>query len=525
MCVSRSRLRSTLLALLAAGGALAVAPAASGWPADVALSTAPGDQGITWSRTPGLSIAADGQGGAILAWEDRAGMSLRLQRLSREGVALWTQGGVAPAPTGCRQSSPRLVADGAGGVIVMWLEGRLAPCAGFLGGSTLYAQRVDALGQALWPAGGIVVAGSGSNAASSIALASDAAGGAYVVWVGGGGPTPGQWFRAQRVDGAGNLLWAAGGVLVGGLNNGDPHIVADGAGGLLVAWNRMPDDPHGPFHLALQRLDAQGAGIWAPGGVIAGTASRRIGLVADGAGGAIVSFGHSNPFFSARAQRVGANGTPLWTEGGVALASDPEGDPPDQLDPDLVGDGAGGAIVAWTDEREYGMGQDIYAQRVGPDGSLLWPQTGVAIARAPGNQDLVRLVSDGAGGALIAWLHLDEMNLFAQRIDASGDTLWSPDGIPVSTAPGNQGVSYGSDVTPGYALEVVASGEAIAVWPDGRNGPCQPSSIANCDVYAQQVLAGVQVPALPVAARAALAALLAVCAYRSRAFAQRRADC
>ena len=512
-----------LVVLLCAGGSLAVAPRATAWQGDVPLSTAPGDQGITWSRPPGLSLAADGQGGAIVGWEDRAGMSMRLQRLSAGGVALWTQDGVVPAPTGCRQTSPRVVADGSGGAIVTWLEGRPAGCTGFVGGSTLYAQRVDAQGHGLWPAGGIAVAGTGSSTASRVELASDAAGGAYVLWV--GGPTV-AGVRAQRIDGAGNLLWGANGVLLGtsASSSGDPRAVADAAGGLLAAWNQEPADPvHGQVMLAVQRITAQGAALWTAGGVLVAPGTR-MGLVSDGSGGAIVSFRYDVPGeqtrFEARAQRVGANGTVLWTSGSVSLAPEPAGDlqyPPYQLHPDLVGDGAGGAIVAWSDERDHGMDEDIYAQRVGPDGNPLWPLSGVAIARGPATQNHMRLASDGAGGALIVWPNSwhSDMDLYAQRIDPSGQIHWGADGIPVSAAPGNQGADYGSDVTPGFALEVVAPGEAIALWPDGRNGPCFPSSIASCDVYAQQVRAGVQVPALPLVARAALTALVAASAYRA----------
>ena len=524
--MSRHR-RLLVLSILLACGALSAAPAEAAWPQDAALSTAPGDQGITWSRPPGVSVTADGQGGSILAWEDRKGLVMRLQRLSSAGVALWTPGGVAPAPTGCGQNAPRVVADGAGGAYVAWLETRAAQCgAPFFTGNTLSVQRVAAQGQPLWQAGGIALAGTSSGFwAGLVVLTSDAAGSAYVVWVGGGSP-PGD-IRAQRLDGAGNRLWGANGVSLGvSSSSGTGHqAVADGAGGLLVAWNQEPTDPYnGRVMLAVQRLNTSGAALWTPGGVLVAPGSRRIGLVSDGSSGAIVSFWGSRyvpcpgigecSTFEARAQRVAANGSVLWADGGVVLAPEHDGTfpfPVDQLDPDLVSDGAGGAIVAWTDERDYGLDDDIYAQRIGPDGSRLWSIYGVAIVREAENQDHVRLVSDGAGGALIAWLHSPspgEQDLFVQRVDAAGHTLWSHDGIPVSTAPGNHGVDYGSDVTPGFALEVVAPGEAVAVWPDGRNGPCQPSSNANCDVYAQRVSTGVQVPALPWASQVALAALL-----------------
>ena len=63
----------------------------------------------------------------------------------------------------------------------------------------------------------------------------------------------------------------------------------------------------------------------------------------------------------------------------------------DQYSLRLVSDGAGGAIAAWVDERSGGWEADIYAQRVTADGVVhsAWPTDGLALCTASGDQSEV----------------------------------------------------------------------------------------------------------------------------------------
>ena len=95
----------------------------------------------------------------------------------------------------------------------------------------------------------------------------------------------------------------------------------------------------------------------------------------------------------------------------------------DQESPQLVSDGAGGAIIAWEDWRS---GAYIYAQRVDANGTVLWTTNGVPICTAEDGQRYPKLVSDGTGGAIITWWdsrssHLGD--IYAQRIDSNGTVL------------------------------------------------------------------------------------------------------
>jgi hypothetical protein len=109
------------------------------------------------------------------------------------------------------------------------------------------------------------------------------------------------------------------------------------------------------------------------------------------------------------------------------------------------------------------------------------------------------MVPDGAGGAIIAWQDCRYYNdgnfscdfnrdIFAQRVDANGNRFWNTDGIAVSTAGFNQGVDYGTENVPSFAMTTDQNHGAILAWPDGRNLPCPITvGLRECDVFAQRI--------------------------------------
>src|SRR6266850_8455241 len=121
------------------------------WPGDVQVSSGLGDHGIGTSGTPGIAIIPDAAGGAMFAWEDDATAVIRSQHIDSSGNRMWQATGVLLATVGVYQASPRAVSDGAGGMIVVWVDGRAGFCdEGFKASCDIYAQRIDASGALLW---------------------------------------------------------------------------------------------------------------------------------------------------------------------------------------------------------------------------------------------------------------------------------------------------------------------------------------------------------------------------------------
>src|SRR5262249_9785081 len=83
-----------------------------------------------------------------------------------------------------------------------------------------------------------------------------------------------------------------------------------------------------------------------------------------------------------------------WAASGTPLSTAPR----IQTSPVAAPDGAGGAIVAWVDVRDGG--EDVYAQRVSASGVPQWAPNGVPLSTARGDQGTLDIVADGSGGAI-----------------------------------------------------------------------------------------------------------------------------
>ena len=126
-----------------------------------------------------------------------------------------------------------------------------------------------------------------------------------------------------------------------------------------------------------------------------------------------------------------------WVPDGVAISVASY----NQYEPQLISDGAGGAIITWYDYRN-GTDTDIYAQRVDASGVVQWAAGGVPICAASDHQSCLRVATDGAGGAIITW-HDNrsgtDTDIYAQRVDAGGTVQWAGNGVAICTATGDQG--------------------------------------------------------------------------------------
>jgi hypothetical protein len=273
--------------------------------------------------------------------------------------------------------------------------------------------------------------------------------------------------------------------------------VSDGSGGAIFAWLDMRSSSNNQYgQVYVQRVNAVGEIQWSSDGIPLSdvTASPEdsfsedpIAIASDGSGGAIVTWqdGRDAGNHDIYAQRVSSGGIPQWTANGVRLC---QGSAIGTFsDPTIAPDGASGAIVAWIDHREPDA--DIYAQRVTANGNPAWRLNGVAIASVAGSeQRRPEIVSDGSGGAVIAWLDgRFGGHVYIQRVNASGRPQWARNGVAVT----HQQISYVSVYQGRIAMASDGSGGAVLAWSDHRN--CNPSCVSGIDIYAQRV-AGSGVP-------------------------------
>jgi hypothetical protein len=152
-------------------------------------------------------------------------------------------------------------------------------------------------------------------------------------------------------------------------------------------------------------------------------------IVADGSGGAIIAWrDYGQPFGGIYAQRIDAAGTPAWTTNGVAVYASTYADP----DFAMESDGAGGAVFAIAS----GLLNDthIRAQRIDGAAQSLWSNTRVTSTAAAGKQTDPRLVVGAAGDVYFAWYDYRTgcQDIFAQKFTAAGTATWALDGVMVA---------------------------------------------------------------------------------------------
>jgi hypothetical protein len=194
--------------------------------------------------------------------------------------------------------------------------------------------------------------------------------------------------------------------------------------------------------------------------------------VPDTKGGAIIAWDDNrnsvNGSTDIYAQRIKNNGFGKWTINGIAVCSNTL----TQKSVAITGAGIdGSAIITWEDNRSGNW--DIYAQKIDSSGNVLWAIDGVVICNKTTAQKGPKLISDNAGGAIIVFE--DSVNFYwditAQRISSTGSAVWATNGIAVCAAPNTQN---------NPKIDVDDLGGAVITWQDKRNS-------TDYDIYAQRL--------------------------------------
>lgn len=446
-----------------------------------------------------LHAIPDGSGGMFITWTDSrnsatTGTDIYFQRILSNGTLAFDSAGILVCNAASSQGSPKVVAAASGAAIIVWQDSRTAS------NNAIYGQKISSAGVAQWAANGVVIADATGNQNAPEAV-SDGADGAVVFFQ--DTRVSGVELYAQRIDGTGATLWTTDGVAIATQANSQnaQTIVADGSGNYFLAWSdgRLSNSNSDIF---VQKIDNTGTLLWnaATQGVnICNAANNQLtSQIALGNSGSIyvtwtdLRAGTSN-LNDIYVQRVLSDGTvdPAFPANGLLVC----GAANNQLNPNIVADGSGNAIITWADQRAgtATASRDIYAQKINADATIAWLANGVSIISGDGftqpnsSADGFKIVSDNAGGAIIAWDDARDgtsnLHVYAQRIDGNGNALW-PLGagekapIPVANGAANQRIPVMvSDNNAG----------AIVAFADSRNG-------TNLDIFASRIFSNGTLP-------------------------------
>jgi hypothetical protein len=398
-----------------------------------------------------LAIIGDGRipttltpAGFILAWTDiRGGITtdIYIEAVSGTGVLRW---GAAVCTASGNQGDVAITTDGytnlqglPHGAIVGWRDYRAG-----VDDSDIYAQRIDYTGAPVWTANGINLA-PGITSVLEPAIAPAGAQNAIVCWP---GPVPGRTYGlfADRAGTAGS--WGGPTALTN--PNSSQHeqaVRSDFAGGIIATWEQ-------------------------PGQ------------------------GFTRDLY---AQRLNAAGAPLWGTAGKLVCVSPSL----ERAPELVAGSSGASVIVWLDSR-HELNRDIYAQNIDANGDRQWLPGGIPICRATGTQSELSACPETSGGAIVAWT--DERNgnadIYAQRVTGSGGVTavgeLAPNTVRLSRAwptPSRSGVRLAFDLpaaslvsaavfdAAGRRVRTLLAGESIRpghhtlFWDGTREGGLAPA--------------------------------------------------
>ena len=118
-------------------------------------------------------------------------------------------------------------------------------------------------------------------------------------------------------------------------------------------------------------------------------------------------------------------------------------------------------FAAWEEISPDGTDTDLYAQHFGADGAPRWMPRGIVAIKFPGHQRIPAVAADERG-AYVVWQSdsagIKNNNIWCQRIEPDGRAAWATP-APVCTAPGDQTHA---------AIASEPDGQGIIAWEDRR---------------------------------------------------------
>lgn len=304
--------------------------------------------GVRASERSGLfiSIANNASSGVLLGWISGGIYDVFVQRLDSLGNRMWGDSGlqVTNRPETVSAGGVAVTTDGAGGLIVVWVEG-----------NRIYVQRVDSSGAVRWPTNGILISNP-AETSGSVAISPDLTGGAIVSWSGGlGGFGDTTYHYAQRLSASGNLLWGTNPVRLGPIGAGGiKRNTPDGRGGAFIGFGRW-----------IQHVDSSGSLLWPGYGTPFTTAQTSLSnssQVTDRTRGVWNFWAQGGASFDIYGQYIDIAGTARWGSNGSGICTNLA----HQDIPRAASDGNGYAILVWDDFRNGHS--NVYATKADTSG-------------------------------------------------------------------------------------------------------------------------------------------------------------
>ena len=145
-------------------------------------------------------------------------------------------------------------------------------------------------------------------------------------------------------------------------------------------------------------------------------------LAATSDGGVYVAWLSDGNNYHVYLQRLNSSGVPQWADNGMVVSDNTNASWIAVYHLNLAVDSEDNAIITTVDQRTGGQ-WNVYAYKVGPNGSMLWGDDGLALTDSSVSNISPRLAVLSDNSAVVTWTHNDNTVLF-QRISSAGALLW-----------------------------------------------------------------------------------------------------
>lgn len=405
-----------------------------------------------------IRLVSDDRGGAIVSWSDARNDSnlvltdIYVQRIDKNGVNQWAINGIPICTEASKQSAPVITSDGNGGAIIAWNDYRN-------GNQDLYAQRIDSAGNIMWTSNGIGII-TKNFSQQGLKMKSDGKNGAILVWE---DSVNGSWdIYTQRINANGVYQWTDGGVLIcnspGSQKNPKVDVFPNSES--VITWQ---DKRNGnDYDVYAQKVSAFGVSQWSSNGIaIATETNSQVNpkIKIDSTLATIISWQDKRSGdYDIYAQRIDSTGATTWTNNGIVICDAQNNQSAIDMTSENITDGA---IISWKDGR--GGNTSIYCQKINSTGTPEWTSNGVLVSVANRDQIKPNIVGDGNGGAILVWQDslTNDWDIYTQLISSAGITQWTTGGIAIAASAKNQ--TKPKNISDG-------NGGAIYSFKDKRSG-------------------------------------------------------
>ena len=365
---------------------------------------------LEWQR----QTAMHDNGSICVVWSDTqfGQRAVYFQIISSDGTLLLEDQGRLAVQSEFHCVDP-VVCTVSDGWIIGWLSHTSWAGEGSYLARSIGAQKINLNGTLQWSDEGVEVYYDPEKylGEASLKIVQDANDGAIFAWEEGRNI----YFdvSAAHITSTGILDWAD--ILyvtdIGGDQSG-MRATSDGQGNMIVAWNDSRITNNTDIYAA--KIMADGSLPWGDGvnGIPVCTAENTqsfVSVCSDFASGGVYCtwVDRQEPWNeNLYIQRISGNGTMLWQVNGIQLCGAPDKQLRPYIAPSFNNDLQDGAVAVWQDIRVNGYVNEVYAQKVSLDGTMLWAEDGVLVCGNAGPQTSgetrngARILSDHAGGGL-----------------------------------------------------------------------------------------------------------------------------